>query len=118
MTILQKISVGGFDQQIIDELKLRAGKLPISADSELVLAMCDQIEDTLDHEDLKDERDMLAAARDALEDEITELENKIEPNSIRIEDLTKEVNSLKADNAMEKMKLLEVNRCLGMHTVT
>ena len=128
MTILQKISTGGFDQQIVDEIKTQF----CGGERNLTMLLCERIEDTLDYEDLKDERDNLATARDTLEDEITGWETKYDDLEIardsmqndcnkamrEAEDLSKMVIALKADAAMAQMKLLEVKRCFGLHQVT
>ena len=128
MTILQKISTGGFDQQIVDEIKTQF----CGGERNLTMLLCERIEDTLDYEDLKDERDNLATARDTLEDEITGWETKYDDLEIardsmqndcnkamrEAEDLEKIIIALKADAARAKAYAKGVIESFGFHKVT
>ena len=111
MSILQKINTGGFDQNIIDEIRVTGQDLIDVDANELMAQMLNQIEDTLDYDDLKDEVDTLAVNRDRLEDEITDLENKNE-------ELTKQIGALKADAAEAKSYAKAVINSFGKHKVT
>ena len=108
MSILQKINTGGWDQNIVDEMKLGV----VSGLAwELIDVMIDRIDDTLGYDDLKEEVDTLAVNRDRLEDEISELEDKNE-------ELTKQLGAVKADLACVRMHHNHRGECFGKHKVT
>ena len=108
MSILQKINTGGWDQNIVDEMKLGV----VSGLAwELIDVMIDRIDDTLGYDDLKEEIDTLAVNRDTLEDEISELEDKNE-------ELTKQLGAAKADLACIRMHYSHMGECFGKHKVT
>ena len=104
MSILQKLNTGGWDQNIVDELKLKAHAVP---DADLILSMLQRIEDTLDHEDVVENLQAVTEDRDSWEDENRDLENKNE-------ELVSQIRALKncRSGALSKMEdaIIELDR--------
>ena len=105
MSLLQQLNTGGWDQNLVDDLKINYKDLP------LVLELVERVEDTLNWEDLREDRDSYATKSDTLEDEISELEDKNE-------ELTKQLGAAKADLACIRMHHNHMGECFGKHKVT
>ena len=104
MSILQKLNTGGWDQTLVDEARIVFGP-NLSAD--LIMAMLDQIEDTLDHDDVVENLRAAVSDNDDLNDEVRDLENKND-------ELVSQIRALKncRSGALAKMEeaIIELDR--------
>ena len=111
MSLLQKINTGGWDQNIVEELKLRVRASAPEGMLDLMHAVVLRIEETLDHDDLN-------MTIENLNEKINELEVEVDAACNNAENGWKTVTALKADAAIIDGLLEQARNTRGLHKVT
>ena len=133
MSILQKINTGGWDQNIVDEIKMM---ITGYGHDHILEVMAQRIEDTLDYEDVeenlralredvdttedahRDEVNVLEQANDDMQTAYAALQKDCNAAMIESENMGKVIHALRADAAEAGQKINEAQACFGKHKVT